>query len=113
MVKEKFTEPSLINRLNGVGAISFQIAKEGADIFETVDDINKRIKLLNDNLPDTIQVVTVADLSRFVRNRFEVVQSNGLMGLVLVYLILTIFLNYGLLFGSLLIPICWRGIYPL
>ena len=63
VVKEKFTEPSLINRLNGVGAISFQIAKEGADIFETVDDINKRIKLLNDNLPDTIQVVTVADLS--------------------------------------------------
>ena len=37
---------SLINRLNGVGAVSFQIAKkEGADIFETVDDINRRIKL--------------------------------------------------------------------
>ena len=115
VVKEKFSAPSLINRLNGVGAVSFQIAKkEGADIFETVDDINRRIKLLNQNLPDNIQVVTVADLSRFVRNRFDVVQSNGIMGLLLVFLILSVFLNFRTAFWVAAgIPICLAGVFIL
>jgi len=93
-IQRAFEEPRILTRINGLPAISFNIMKKTtADIIRTVDDIYKMTERAAKDLPEQIEIIFTADISEYVRNRFNVVLNNGGIGFILVIIVLTVFLN--------------------
>jgi multidrug efflux pump subunit AcrB len=93
-IKDDFEEEKLMSRMNGKPAISFLVnKKETADVIRTVDEIKKLVESEKENLPEGVVVQYSDDLSRYVRNRLNVVLSNGLIGLAFVLCLLAVFLS--------------------
>lgn len=111
-IEDEFEDPTIITRLNGIPAITFPVLKkESADIIRTVEAINKLVENERELTPDGIEILTANDFSFYLKNRFNVVLSNGAIGLALVILILTIFLNWRTAFWvALSIPVVLLGI---
>jgi len=94
IVKDDFEDERIISRMNGRPAISFFVfKKEAADIIRTVDSIKELVEKMNGRFDDRVEVLYSQDMSSYVRNRMQVVVNNGWIGLGLVVLALTIFLN--------------------
>lgn len=94
IVREDFKEPNIISRVNGTSAISFLIyKKKTADVIRTVDRVKEFVASQSGQLPKGVKVLYSNDYSRYVNKTFNVVRNNGLIGLVLVIIVLTIFLN--------------------
>jgi len=92
-IKDGFEDERLLSRMNGTPAISFLVyIKKNSDVIRTIDAVKELIGKENSNLSD-VEVIFTNDTSRVVRNSFNVVLQNGLMGLILVVLLLPIFLN--------------------
>ncbi len=66
---------------------------ENADIVRTVEAIKALVEKEKQNLPDTIAFLYTNDVSISVRDKFDIVKNNGIMGLVLVLVVLSAFLN--------------------
>ena len=111
MLRDDFEPAKVLSRMNGTPAISFEVfKKESADIIRTVDAIKQLVAESQDQLPDGISIEYSNDKSRLVKNRLNVVVSNGLIGLALVMLMLTIFLNWHSAFWvALSIPVVLLG----
>jgi len=93
-VSNDFEKPEIISRMNGQGAISFLVEKkESADIIRTVNAVRALVDEQQASLGDQVTFMLTGDTSRLVKNRLDVVQSNSLLGLALVALVLVIFLN--------------------
>ena len=92
---DDFVEERIIPRINGKPTISFNIKKtENADIIRTVDAVKAMIAESQTMLPpDTIYFLFTADDSIGVRDKFEIVTTNGFIGLLLVVVVLALFLN--------------------
>ena len=111
-VRDIFEEPRIISRMRGVPAITFQVLKmESADIIRTVDAVRKLAENEQELLPEGVEIQFADDVSDYVRNRFNVVLSNGAIGLALVLLVLTVFLNLRTAFWvALSIPVVLLGV---
>ncbi len=94
-ITDDFEEEQTVHRINGVPAISANITKSAsADIIRTNDAIKTLLEWEQDSLPpDMMTVVITDDESAGVRDKFEIVKSNGLIGLILVFIVLALFLN--------------------
>lgn len=94
IVKDDFEDTRIMSRMNGKPAISYIVFKsESADIIRTSDAVKKLAEQEEQNLPGGTRILYSSDLSKYVRNRFNVVMTNGSIGLVFVVVILTLFLN--------------------
>lgn len=94
VVRDDFETQRVISRMNGEPAISFYVyKKEASDVIRTVDSIKELVARTNGTLPDGVTVLYSQDMSSYVRNRLQVVTNNGWIGLGLVVLMLTLFLN--------------------
>ena len=96
LIHDDFQEERSIPRINGKTTISFMMTKnEQADVIETVDAIRalveKEKRLLAAD--SKIKFVFSLDFSKFVRNKFQIVRANGIIGLILVLVVLSLFLN--------------------
>lgn len=93
-IVDDFEEEKVRSRMNGRPAISFLVnKKESADVIRTADAIRALVDEERANLPEGVIVQYSDDLSRYVRNRLDVVRSNGLIGLALVLCLLAMFLS--------------------
>lgn len=108
---DDFEPAKVLSRMNGTPAISFLVfKKESADIIRTVDAIKKLVEENQHRLPAGVSIDYSNDKSRLVSNRLNVVISNGLLGLALVMLMLTLFLNWHSAFWvALSIPVVLLG----
>ena len=94
IVRDDFEDERVLSRMNGRGAISFVVfSSENADVIRTCDAVKELIAKERENLPENVEILFSNDTSRGVRNSFEVVLSNGLIGLVLMLVLLPIFLG--------------------
>jgi multidrug efflux pump subunit AcrB len=94
VVTDGFEDERILSRMNGTPAISFQInKKEAADAIRTVDAVKELVAKESSTLPEEVEIDYSSDYSRLVRNRFNIVLNNGLIGLALVMILLSIFLN--------------------
>jgi multidrug efflux pump subunit AcrB len=93
LIKDDFEDERLLSRMNGTSAISFLVfLKKDSDAIRTSDAIKELIATENSNHSD-VSVIYTNDTSRVVLNSFNVVLTNGLMGLILVVFLLPLFLN--------------------
>ncbi len=111
-VNDEFEEKTILTRINRKPVISFVIEKsESADIVRTSDAVKALIERERQNMPDEIEFLYTEDVAKYVRNQFQIVRMNGLIGLVLVLIVLTIFLNLRTAFWvSMGIPITVLGV---
>lgn len=94
IVKDDFEDERVISHMNTKPVISYLVYKnETSDIIRTVDAIKNLISEVQETLPEGVEILHSTDLSKNVRNSFNVVSTNGLIGLIFVILILTLFLN--------------------
>ena len=94
VVKDAFEPEKVRSRMNGRQAISFLVyKKETADIVRTVDRIKAFVDDNSHRLPAGVSIEYSNDVSQNVRNRLDVVLSNGAMGLMLVLFMLALFLD--------------------
>ncbi|KPK69739.1 acriflavin resistance protein [candidate division TA06 bacterium SM1_40] len=94
IVKSEFEDARILSRVNGKSAISFIVSKkETADIIRTVDAVKQLVEQERPHFPEGVDISYSDDFSRYVRNRFQVVRVNGAIGLALVIIILSVFLN--------------------
>lgn len=112
VVSDDFEDPKVLSRVNGRAAISFLVnKKETADAIRTVDAVKRLLNNERQKLPDGIDFLLTDDFSRYVRNRFNVVQNNLLIGLALVLIVLGIFLNFRVAFWVAMgIPVALLGV---
>ena len=94
VIYDDFEEERIIPRMNGKKAISFLLTKsENADIIRTVDAVKALVEKEKAYLPETVEFLYTNDVSKNVRNKFDIVRANGAIGLVLVLIVLAVFLN--------------------
>jgi multidrug efflux pump subunit AcrB len=112
VVKDDFEDPRVLSRMNGRSAISFLVnKKETADAIRTVDAVKSLLDDERQRLPEGVDFLLTDDFSRYVRNRFHVVQTNGLIGLALVLIVLGIFLNFRIAFWVAMgVPVALLGV---
>jgi multidrug efflux pump subunit AcrB len=111
VVKDDFEDEKILSRLNGKTAISFLVfIGKTADAIRTCDAVKEFVARERELLPDEIEILHINDESRYVRDSFDVVLSNGWIGLILVLILLSIFLNFRTAFWVAIgIPVALLG----
>jgi multidrug efflux pump subunit AcrB len=112
VVKDDFEEEKIISWMNGKQAISFAVFnKPSADIIRASDKVKKFIEREQTIMPAGVEIIYSNDTSKYVRNQFRIVLSNGAIGLVLVTILLTLFLTFRVAFWVALgIPVTFLGV---
>jgi multidrug efflux pump subunit AcrB len=111
-VKDDFDEDS--NKFaswNGKPAIMLDIYRVGDQTpIEVADAARQLIAQFNDELPPNLNLVVVKDQSEVYSQRLELLSKNGLIGLILVLGVLSLFLEIKLAFWVMMgIPISFLG----
>jgi multidrug efflux pump subunit AcrB len=111
VVRDDFEDARILSRMNGVAAISFQVNKKSsADAIRTVASVKRLIERESERMPVGVGIEYSNDFSRYVHNRFDVVQSNLFIGLVLVVIVLMLFLGIrGAFWVAMGIPVALLG----
>jgi multidrug efflux pump subunit AcrB len=110
-VEDGFVDDPLITEFNGKRAVLLRIFAVGD---ESALDVSARVqkfaKAINQDLPTGIQVEAFRDFTYYLKGRLQMLIENGVYGLLLVLLILTLFLRPSLAFFVMLgIPISFLG----
>ena len=93
-VSESLVIPSVYLDSGGDPALNMIILKKvEADIIDMVDKVKDYIKTIPDTYGANVEVTTSQDFSRFARLRLGVLTNNGIVGLILVFISLIIFLR--------------------
>ena len=93
-VRESLVKPQTIYDISGEPGLSLIVMKKAdADIIDTVDKIAEYVKGVRKRYGDDVKVTMFNDMSRFTRLRLGVLTNNGLVGLVLVFISLLLFLR--------------------
>ena len=106
-VKDSFRDPDILVRVNKQSGIIFSIVKnENADVVKTVKNVKAFVKKYKKNLPKEFGITTIEDRSLSIIALLSVVNSNALIGFILIFVTLLIFLNFRSAFWtSLGVPI--------
>ena len=94
-VTESLEKPRTLHDVKSKPALSLLVLKKSdSDIINTVDKIKKYIDTVPDRYGETVHVSTFQDFSRFARMRLGVLTNNGIVGIVLVFISLLLFLRF-------------------
>ncbi|NCN28702.1 efflux RND transporter permease subunit [bacterium] len=95
-VEDGFERQDSILKVNGREAVILNVKKSAStDIIRAQEMISKEIDVFKSSMgQDSVQILLMDDESYDVRNRLELIISNGLLGFVLILLILFLFLDF-------------------
>lgn len=110
-VEDGFVDDPLITEFNGQRAVLLRIFAVGE---QSALDVSARVREfaeeIQNELPAGIQIEPFRDFTYYLKGRLQMLIENGIYGLLLVFLILTLFLRPSLaLFVMLGIPISFLG----
>ncbi|MHC4634489.1 MAG: efflux RND transporter permease subunit, partial [Planctomycetota bacterium] len=112
-VIDGFEDTELVSRFDGQPAASvkvFRVGKQG--VFKIADTIRDYIKGVRTTLPEGISIEIWEDSSEILQSRLDLLKRNAYIGLILVFLCLTLFLDIQLAFWTTLgIPISFLGAF--
>jgi multidrug efflux pump subunit AcrB len=112
-IDDGFETPKVLSRINGSPAISFFVQKSAhADVLDTIEAIERLAQTEQQFLPDTIQIVSAHDFSKYLKNRLKVMTTNGILGLCFVLVVLGFFFNFRTSFWVAIgIPVSLMGVF--
>ncbi|MCA9017638.1 MAG: efflux RND transporter permease subunit, partial [Planctomycetaceae bacterium] len=108
-VQDDFSDTTMISEIDGKPALSIAVERTAQeDLLAIVEQVREYVKTAN--LPPGYSLKLWKDQSIDVRDRMDLLSRNGLQGLILVFITLTIFLEFRLAFWVALgIPISMFG----
>ncbi|MDG2408061.1 MAG: efflux RND transporter permease subunit [Pirellulales bacterium] len=108
-VKDEFSDAVMVSEVNGQSALVLGVERtSNEDLLAMTDAV--RGYVAHHELPGGYSMVTWQDMSVDVKDRLNMLIKNGLMGLVLVFLVLAVFLELKLAFWVALgIPVSLLG----
>ncbi|MFK5914886.1 MAG: efflux RND transporter permease subunit [Woeseiaceae bacterium] len=93
-IEESLVVPSIYIDSGGKPALNMIILKKtDGDIIELVDRLKEYVQTIPEIYGDHVITSTSQDFSRFARLRLEVLTNNGVVGLILVFISLLLFLR--------------------
>ena len=93
-IKREYDTPKEIGKFNGIPNITIDVRKgESGDAIAISKKIREILKEYHKKHPEVIFGIST-DTSKWVRNRFNTVVSNIIFGLILVFFIMWLFLNW-------------------
>ncbi len=97
-IKKEYATPTQIGKYDGIPNIIIDIRKgKNGDAIELSKKIREILKTYHKKHPEIIFGIST-DTSKWVRNRFNTVVSNIIFGLIVVFLIMWLFLNWRISF---------------
>ncbi|GIX00505.1 MAG: multidrug transporter [Pirellulaceae bacterium] len=112
-VRDAFADTTMINEVNGRPALVISVDRTSdEDLLQIADAVHQFAEQaeLEGLIPAGYELQVWGDTSVDVRDRMRLLRDNGIQGLVFVFLLLTLFLEFRLAFWvSLGIPICVLG----
>ncbi|MHC4365529.1 MAG: efflux RND transporter permease subunit, partial [Planctomycetota bacterium] len=112
-VKDDFEDVDLYSKFDGKRAALvkvFRVGEQGA--LDVADTVRKYVEEKRDSLPEGVSIATWQDSSVVLRSRIGLLRRNAYLGLMLVFICLTLFLNIRLAFWTTMgIPICFLGAF--
>ena len=114
-IVDSFKDDNRKSLMDGVNTKVLRIYKtSGEDLIKIADAVKAYVKKKQVELPSNIEMLWWSDSSRMVNGRLSLMVRNGLQGLLLVFLGLTLFLELRLaFFVALGIPISFLGAFVL
>lgn len=111
-VTDKWAEDPNKVYYNGEPAVRVSINNTNEeDLFEVADKVKEYVKVFNENTHD-VKASVLRDGSQIIKERIDILSSNGLLGIILVILFLSLALNPSLsLWVALSIPISFMGMF--
>ena len=95
VIEESLVIPSVYYDSGGEPALNMIVLKKtDGDIIDVVDGVKEYIKTIPELYGKNIHVSTSQDFSRFTRLRLGVLTTNGIVGLILVFMSLILFLRF-------------------
>ncbi len=112
-IRDGFIESDRFSEYNNKPAISIQVLSVGhqseLDISSTVHDYVEKKRA---SLPADLQVAAWADVSYYLKGRLDMMVKNMIMGAILVFLTLTLFLRLKLAFWVMVgLPVAFLGTF--
>ncbi len=113
VVNDGFGDTEIKSLFNGEDCIILRVFAVGdQSALKVSEDVRAFAKEIKGNLPDGIQIEAFRDFTFYLKSRLNMLIENGIYGLILVFIILTIFLRPSLaLFVMLGIPISFLGAF--
>ncbi|MCW9024581.1 MAG: efflux RND transporter permease subunit [Gammaproteobacteria bacterium] len=94
-IVESLEEPITLHDVAGQPALSILVLKKSeADIINTVDKVHEYVDSIPERYGKDIEASTFQDFSSFARMRLGVLTNNGIVGIVLVFVSLLLFLRF-------------------
>lgn len=111
-VRDRWADSPNRAYLNGQPTVSLSVSNTTSeDVLFITDAVKEYVEAFNEQ-SDAIEAVVTVDFSVSLRQRRDLMTSNGLIGFVLVIFFLSIFLNIRLAFWvALAIPVCFMGMF--
>ncbi len=112
-VKDEFEDIDLYSEFDGKRAAFVEIYRVGEqNVLDVARTVKKYIKEKQEDLPSGVFVELWEDDSKILKSRINLLEKNGYLGLILVFLFLTIFLDIRLAFWTTMgIPISFLGAF--
>ncbi|MCX7998981.1 MAG: efflux RND transporter permease subunit, partial [Leptospiraceae bacterium] len=93
-LKDTYASPKFLGVANGKPSLIFTVVKkETADAIQTVDKVKAKMKELEKTRPTEIQSFELNSEADRTKNRLQVVINNAILGFIIVFAILFIFMN--------------------
>ena len=100
-VTQTLAETKINHDVSGQNALSMLVLKKSdADIIDVVDEIRTYLDTVPDKYGEDVTIQTFTDFSKFARMRLGVLTNNGVVGLILVFISLFIFLRPSVAFTT-------------
>ncbi len=112
-VKDDFEDVDLYSRFDGKRAASVRVSRIGEeDALDVARTVKRYINKKKENLPEGVSIALWEDDTEILKARMNLLKRNGYLGLILVFLCLTLFLNLRLAFWTTMgIPISFFGAF--
>jgi len=112
-VHDAFEDVDLYAKFDGKRAVFVQVSRVGEqDAVDIASTVKRYVEQKEPYLPEGISLALWEDDSQILRDRLGLLKRNGYIGLVLVFLCLTFFLNIRLAFWTTMgIPISFLGAF--
>jgi multidrug efflux pump subunit AcrB len=114
-VRDEFEDVDLYAKFDGKRAASVCVSRIGQeDALDVAGTVKKYISEKRKYLPEGVSIDLWEDYTEFLKARMNLLKRNGYIGLILVFLCLTLFLNLRLAFWTTMgIPISFLGAFYL
>lgn len=114
-IRDGFVETDGFAYFDGKPSLDLQVFSVGSqDLIRVAEATSRFVENKRSSLPEGVELTQFADISFYLKGRMSMMLNNLSMGALLVFIVLSLFLNIKLAFWVMVgLPICFLGTFAL